>query len=138
VIFIDTGAWVAKFVERDQYHQSALAHWDYLEKHPRPCFTSNFVLDETLTLLARRTTYAFAAERGKHLYESKWLQVLRPDRPVELRALDFFRKFADQSVSFTDCISFALMETNNIRSVFTFDRHFSLASFDAELTCNSD
>jgi predicted nucleic acid-binding protein len=57
VIFIDTGAFLARFVERDQFHKRALAVWRRLEKRHDRCFTSNFVLDETFTLLARRTSY---------------------------------------------------------------------------------
>jgi len=42
----------------------------------------------------------------------------------------FFQKYADQKVSFTDCISFAMMKRLQIKQVFTFDYHFSLAGFD--------
>jgi predicted nucleic acid-binding protein len=39
------------------------------------------------------------------------------------------RKFADQGMSFTDCVSFAIMRRRRIRTVFTFDRHFQQAGF---------
>jgi len=38
-------------------------------------------------------------------------------------------KFADQGVSFTDCLSFRLMKRHRIRSVFGFDHHFTAAGF---------
>jgi len=44
---------------------------------------------------------------------------------------DFFEKYADQDVSFTDCVCFALMRAHNIQRVFTFDRHFRLAGFES-------
>jgi uncharacterized protein len=38
-------------------------------------------------------------------------------------------KYADQRVSFTDCISFVMMKRERVKIAFTFDRHFSLAGF---------
>lgn len=90
------------------------------------------MLDELLTLLARRSTYAFAAERGGNLLRSTSLVVLRPDADDELAALRCFEKYADQRVSFTDCISFVLMQKHQIPCVFSFDRHFALAGFELQ------
>lgn len=132
MIFIDTGAFLARYIERDQYHDAAAEHWRILQNHPPRCFTSNFVVDETITLLARRTTYRFATERARNLYGSPSLFILRPNASDELIALELFQKYADQNVSFTDCISFALMQKHNIRRSFSFDRHFSIAGFDVE------
>ena len=47
-----------------------------------------------------------------------------------MAAIDLFAKFADQGVSFTDCVSFALMRKNRIRKAFTFDQHFLFAGFE--------
>jgi len=132
VIFIDTGAFLARYIQRDQYHDAATEHWKTLRKDRRQCFTSNFVLDETITLLARRSTYQFAAERGRNLYESASLSVLRPDENDEFAALELFQKYADKRVSFTDCVSFVLMKKQNIKCAFSFDRHFTIAGFEVE------
>jgi len=132
VIFIDTGAFLARFIERDQYHEGAIRHWRTLRNDRRQCFTSNFVLDETITLLARRTTYEFAAARARNLYASALLSIIRPEKDEELGAVELFQKYGDQSVSFTDCVSFVLMQRRNIKCAFSFDRHFALAGFDVE------
>ena len=132
MIFIDTGAFLARYIERDQHHAAATEHWRTLQSDRRQSFTSNFVLDETFTLLARRSTYKFAAGRARHLFESTALSILRPDENDELAALELFLKYADQNVSFTDCVSFVLMNKRNIKSAFSFDRHFALAGFDVE------
>ncbi len=132
MIFIDTGAFLARYIERDQYHDAAAKHWRTLQNDRRPCFTSNFVLDETITLLARRSTYEFAAERARNLFESTSLSILRPDENDELAALELFQKYADQSVSFTDCVSFVLMGKQKLKRAFSVDRHFKIAGFDLE------
>jgi predicted nucleic acid-binding protein len=130
VIFVDTGPFLARWIERDQHHQSALRAWKEIESRGQRCATSSFVIDETLTLLARRVNYSFAAERGKSLYASTHLTILRPDRDDEIAALQSFSKLADQEVSFTDCVSFALMRRHRVRRAFTFDGHFGAAGLE--------
>ncbi|MCP3963233.1 MAG: PIN domain-containing protein [bacterium] len=130
MIFLDTGAFLALYIARDQYHDQSILAWRELEASTSRCFTSNFVLDETFTFLARRTSYDFAATRARSLLTSNVLEILRPDHEDELQAVDDFAKFADQGVSFTDCVSFALMRSRRIRRAFSFDRHFALAGFE--------
>lgn len=129
MIFIDTGAFLARHLRSDQHHVSATAVWERLASDREQCVTSNFVLDETFTLLGRRAGYGFAVQRAKSIYASKALSICRPDRKDEINALRFFTKFADQKVSFTDCISFALMKREKISRVFSYDRHFEFAGF---------
>ena len=129
MIFIDTGAFLARHLSGDQYHQNSIAVWEKLGANNENCFTSNFVLDETFTLLGRRAGYGFAVQRAKNIYASQSLTICRPDRRDEINALQFFGKYADQHVSFTDCISFVLMKREKISRVFSFDRHFELVGF---------
>jgi predicted nucleic acid-binding protein len=127
--FIDTGAFLARYLANDQHHKAATALWNKIRVTRERCVTSNFVLDETLTLLARRASYAFAAEKGRIIYASNALEILRPDSLTELAALEWFEKFADQEISFTDCVSFALMREADIQTAFSFDSHFERAGF---------
>ncbi len=129
MIFVDTGPFLARYNRRDSFHEECRTLWDKLTKKQPPLVTSNFVIDEVLTLLGRRAGYGFAAETGRVLYASKALRVLRPDERDEHRALSLFQKLADQQVSFTDCVSFALMERHRVEQAFTLDRHFAVAGF---------
>lgn len=130
MIFVDTGAFLARYVRQDEHHRRAKRAWTEIERSRRRCFTSNFVLDETFTLLGRRASYAFAAERARALLASSALTILRPDLDDEGKAVELFAKFADQKVSFTDCVSFALMRHHGLNRAFTFDRHFADAGFE--------
>lgn len=130
MIFIDTGAFLARYLKRDQYHRQAIKSWQRIQATRVLCFTSNFVLDETLTLLARRADYEFAAERGRAFLSSSVLRILRPQLEDELKAVELYIKFADQKVSFTDCISFVLMIRHQLRKAFSFDSHFETAGFE--------
>ncbi len=129
MIYVDTGAILARYLSRDQYHQKAAAFWEKIRKNQESCFTSNFVLDETFTLLGRWAKYNFASQRAANIYASKLLIILRPTREDEIKAIEYFQKYADQNVSFTDCISFVLMRKNKIKRVFSFDNHFERAGF---------
>ncbi|CAB5141495.1 hypothetical protein D3OALGA1CA_3883 [Olavius algarvensis associated proteobacterium Delta 3] len=129
MIFIDTGAFLARYLRNDQHHHGAVSTWEKLGSNRETCITSNFVLDETFTLLGRRAGYDFAVQRAKNFYASQALTICRPDRADEIKALQFFSKFADQRVSFNDCISFVLMKRERINRVFSFDRHFERAGF---------
>ena len=129
MIYIDTGAFLARHLSKDQYHRQANTFWDSIQKKSETCVTSNFVLDETFTLLGRRAGYNFASQRARNIYASESLNILRPSREDELKAIDFFEKYSDQHLSFTDCVSFVLMKSKKIKRVFTFDQHFQLAGF---------
>jgi hypothetical protein len=129
VLFIDTGAFLARHLSKDQYHSRAAAFWDVIRRKNEFCATSNFVLDETFTLLGRRAGYSFAAERARNIYMSQSLRILRSDGEDELKAIDLFEKYSDHRLSFTDCVSIVLMKKSKIKKVFTFDHHFQILGF---------
>ncbi len=130
MIFVDTGPLIARYLRRDQFHAAAAAGWNALRGTRWPLFTSNFVLDEAITLIGRWAGHPFAADRARSIYNSLVLTILRPTANDETAALGLFEQFADQKVSFTDCISFALMRQHDLERAFTFDRHFASAGFN--------
>ncbi|MBI4597748.1 MAG: PIN domain-containing protein [Candidatus Omnitrophica bacterium] len=129
MIYLDTGAFIARYVQRDQYHRQALKVWERLAKGGQRCATSNFVLNEAFTLLARRAGYHFAAQRARAILSSQILTIWRPGEEEEHAAIDVLEKYADQQVSFTDCVSFVLMREHSVEEVFSFDSHFERAGF---------
>ncbi len=127
-LFIDTGVFLAKEIANDQHRAEAIGLWAELSDGGVPLFSSEQVFDETMTLLARRTTYAWAADWGRDALASG-ISWLRADETEWKKALRLMRKFADQRVSFTDCVSFVLMRREGLREVFGFDGHFTAAGF---------
>jgi predicted nucleic acid-binding protein len=127
-LFVDTGAFVAKEIAGDQYHALARQTWNEAEKRGYRLFSSEHVLDESVTLIARRSHYAFAAQWGSDAMDSgiEWLRAGEEDWAG---ALVLMRKFADQGVSFTDCLSAVLMKRTRLKRVFGFDRHFEAMGF---------
>jgi hypothetical protein len=127
-LFVDTGAFVAKEIAGDQFHAVARKGWNEVERRGFRLVSSEHVLDESVTLIARRSNYAFAAEWGQDAMESgiEWLRTGEDDWS---KALTLMRKFADQGVSFTDCLSAVLMKRAGLKRVFGFDRHFESMGF---------
>lgn len=127
MIFADTGPFLAKYGKRDQYQREAERLWPALEP---PILTTTLVMGEFATLLGRRIGFRQAADRVKLVYESQTVDVLRSTVEDELEALNWMKKYADQHIGFTDCLSFAMMRRHGIRAAFTFDRHFRDAGFE--------
>ncbi len=125
MIFIDTSGLLAALVEQDQYHKEAYKFWNEIVLSKEDCTTSILVLNETINLLSRRCSYEFAYQIAEKLFASKLLNILRTNIEDEKNALELLKKYSDQKISYTDCVSFVLMKKNKIKRAFTFDQHFN-------------
>ena len=125
MIFVDSGAFIAREIEKDEHHEAANAAWDRLDERPVPLFTSTPVVSEVLTYLRRHTKGKVAEGLAEAFQTSEILTILRPTAADEAEALRLFRKYRDQpSVSWADCVSFALMKRTRLRRAFSFDADF--------------
>ena len=127
-LFVDTGAFVAKEIVGDQYHALATCCWKEIGDGNYQLVSSEHVFDESVTLIARRSNYAWAAEWGNDVLDAG-IEWLRTDAVEWRHALLLMRKFADQGVSFTDCLSAVLMKRAGLKRVFGFDHHFEALGF---------
>ena len=132
MIFVDTSAWYAVEVEDDVNHEAACKFLAEIAsgKHG-VSITTDYVLDETLTLLRSRRDLVSASYFIDKIRKSKSVRVFWIDESLFEKALDVFRKSERKSWSFTDCTSFALMRDLSVSEAFTFDTHFREATFQA-------
>jgi predicted nucleic acid-binding protein len=130
LIFVDTSAWYAVEVEDDVNHQAASKFLANIAsgKHG-VSITTDYVLDEALTLLRSRRDLASAETFIDKIRKSKSVRVFWVDEGLFEKALAIFQKSDHKSWSFTDCTSFALMQELSVFEAFTFDRHFREAGF---------
>jgi len=94
--------------------------------------TTNFVLDETLTLIRYNLNHAAAVRFWytlQQLSNSGLIKVVRVDEGHETLAWQIFEQYTDQEFSYTDCTSFAVMRDLKLSDVFTVDRHFAIMGF---------
>ena len=91
--------------------------------------TSNYILDESLTLIRMRLGIEAAEKWWMMVSESPRCNVewITPERNE--KAVRWFFTWKDQSFSFTDCTSFTVMRELGIEDVLTGDRHFATAGF---------
>jgi hypothetical protein len=128
-LFVDTAGWMACADGADPAHRLACAARDRALEDGLPLVTTDFVADETLTLLRLRL--------GVSPAEVWWQQVDRSARlrweriTVERfeRARGLFFKYRDKAFSFTDCTSFAVMQELRLSRALTTDRHFKQMGF---------
>ena len=121
MIFVDTGAWFASVVPWDDDHAAVTA---WLRHNTEPLLTTDYVVDETLTLVRVRGEPARALALGHHFFAGAVAQVhfLTPDEL--LAAWDVFRRFSDKEWSFTDCTSKVVIEGAGIPVALALDQHF--------------
>jgi predicted nucleic acid-binding protein len=121
VIFIDTSAWYAASSNRDANHSKAKAFFASLRE---PFVTSDFVVDETLTLFRARGEDRHALEFGAAVIDNRFAEIVTVISNDFERAWQMFRDYQDKKWSFTDCTSFIVMERLGITRAFAFDDHF--------------
>lgn len=127
---VDTSAWVALKYKRDSLHSKAHALNRRLLDSKYRYITTNFILDETYTLLASRTGHSVAIEFGEEIRESKVVEIVSISQKMEDEAWELFKKYSDKKFSFTDCTSFVVMQNNRITECFTDDHNFEQVGFN--------
>jgi predicted nucleic acid-binding protein len=121
MIFVDSSAWFAVFSRRNVNHQSAVST---IRSCREQLVTSDYVVDETLTLLRARREHRRAIAVGRRVIEGQWASIVRIDDVDFAAAWSVFRTFADKDWSFTDGTSRVVMQRLGIQRAFAFDNHF--------------
>jgi uncharacterized protein len=118
--FVDTSAWFAAYVPSDSMHaavQAAMASSNRL-------VTTDYILDETLTLLKARGHSDRAQHFGPRILEGKAAQLVYLTPGDITQAWITFSSYRDKNWSFTDCTSFVVMKRLGIPEAIALDQHF--------------
>ena len=128
-LFADTAGWMACVDTADPDHEAARsARDDWLELGGL-LLTTDYVIDETLTLLRLRLGLEAAEDWWHAVAASRRVlrELIHEERAERARAI-FFR-YRGKDFSFTDCTSFAVMRELRLREALTTDKHFRQAGF---------
>ena len=100
MIFVDTGAWYAAVMPSDPNYVAAR---DWLSANQEQVITTDYVVDETLTLLKARGHSVRAFALGAELFEGRHTTVHFLSEAEVLAAWQVFQRFRDKEWSFTNC-----------------------------------
>lgn len=126
-IFVDTSAWIENLMNGEIQHKAVA---DYIDKEVSlgsKFFTSDYVLDETFTRLLtiqRFKTAQLFRNYIKLAEQQRNLLVLWTDETVFNKAWDYFKKFSEHKLSFTDATIYAFIKDLKIDEVLSLDQGF--------------
>ncbi len=127
-IFVDTSAWAALTDSNDANHAAAVKFMQQIARRSHLVIT-DYILDEAYTLLLMNVGYATTVsfkQRLDAMRRQNIVSVYWVTPTMAAQAWSIFERFnVDKRWSFTDCVSYAVMEELGITEAFTFDHHFS-------------
>ena len=128
-LFLDTGGFYALLVSDADAHELAVGIMAEAARVRRAMVTTDYVLQETATLLVARRRRRFLAPLFAMIERSAALTIewITPQRFTS--AQRFLLKHREHDFSFTDCVSFAVMRERRLREALATDEHFRIAGF---------
>ena len=133
-LFVDSWGWLVLEDSRDPLHQAATRTYAEAAKSSGNVFTTNFVLDETISLLFRRRPFEEAARFINGLLTSPLIGIEEITQTRFRRAFDLRLAFRDKpDISFTDLTIMIVAQELNITHILTGDRHFIQAGLGFRL-----
>ncbi len=136
-IFVDAWAWLALSNRKDMHHELAKKWYGEMKAAGYKMVTSDYVLDEVITVLFKNVVFSSASDFIESLFVAIKDNQIKFERITEQRfktAWSLRKKYHDKpDISFTDLTSFVLMQELEINSVFTGDAHFNQVNLGFEI-----
>ena len=126
-IFADTSGLFALMVKNDYMHVRAELNFEYFDQNNVRLVTSSFVLVETIALLQRRV--GLEAVNSFYTRINPLLEIIWVDEDLYAGSMQRLLLSQTKDISLVDHISFRIMEAQDIRIAFTFDKHFKENGF---------
>lgn len=128
-LFVDSGAWIALRSRRDQHHSEADRLFREAITQRIPLVTTNLVIAEThrLTLFRAGVIPALRALERMDASASLAMHFATPEDHAAARR--WLTRLAPRPITYTDAVSFAVMEATRCDHVLGFDDDFAAAGF---------
>ncbi len=127
--FVDTVYVQALLSKNDQHHVSAQRLLRRVQEAKEVWLTEAILIEIANALSGINRTLAAAFVR--QCYAPGNVRVVPVDTPLLLRGLALYETRPDKTWSLTDCISFVVMQDQNLTDAITADHHFQQAGFRA-------
>ena len=133
-LFVDTWGWLALADSLEPRHHEAVQCYRERARLTGRILTSNFVLDEFLTILFSRRPFAEAERFTKALIGSALVTVEQVSEKRFESALTLRLALTDKPrISFTDLTSMVIMQELGVVDILTADNHFAQAGLGFRL-----
>ena len=126
--FIDSDAYIGLYVSTDPHHAKAYQIAQSLSATNAGTITSWDVIDEVATKLSYFTTKSVATKFLSDQYNSQ-MKIVYVNQDLSKQAIKIFNSQTSKRVSLTDCSNMAIMRQENIKNVFSFDKHYEKNGF---------
>lgn len=128
-LFLDTAFIQALLNPRDNYHNQAK------QLFPRVRAASEVWITEAIFAEVGNALSAFnrngAVQFIQQCYRTDNIKIVSVDTELLMQALTLYQSRPDKTWGLTDCISFTVMQQQNLTDAVTGDRHFVQAGFRA-------
>lgn len=122
-IFLDTGIFFSTYNLDDVLNRDGAAIYvSAFSGKWGAVYTSDYIIDETCTLLKIRAGSEFSVKFLKTLRESVRISILRVDERIFEKTCEIFEKYHEKAgLSFTDASTIALLREADIEFLASFD-----------------
>jgi predicted nucleic acid-binding protein len=124
--FVDTNFFVALINEDDDYHDRAEEIYvDILNSKYGKLFTSDYVLDEAITVMRVRTKkHDLAVRVGDMISSTVMIKMIYVIANEVFEALNEYKKHDDKDLTFTDWVLVRQIKGRGYHGIVSFDHHF--------------
>jgi predicted nucleic acid-binding protein len=129
-LFVDSGAWIALRSLRDQHHAAADRAFRSAIEQRIPLVTTNLVVAEIHRLTLFRAGREPALRALERIDASPSVIIHFATSDDHLAARRWLERLAPRPVTYTDAVSFAVMEATKCTQVLGFDQDFAAAGFE--------
>lgn len=136
-IFIDTWGWLVLADKKDPQHKKAADLYKKYREKRGLIFTSDYILDELITLIFLRRPFQEAQIFTENIfksYQTGYIFIEQINKERFERAWELRKKYSDKKhISFTDLTSFVIIRELFISNILTQDKHFKQINLDCKI-----
>jgi predicted nucleic acid-binding protein len=128
-LFVDSGAWIALRSQRDQHHAEADRLFREALRRRLSLVTTSLVIAEVHRLTLFRVGVQAALRGLDRIDASPSVRVHFAGADDHRAARRWLERLAPRPITYTDAVSFAVMEATQCRQVLGFDQDFVAAGY---------
>jgi uncharacterized protein len=125
-VFADTSFYIALLSPRDEDHEKAER---FVTSYEGDFLTSDWIITELANYLCLATNRPLFLSLYEDIRKDQHVTIIPLSSQLHKEGLDLYRNRPDKDWSLTDCVSFLIMQKQNLKEAATTDHHFEQAGF---------